>query len=572
MEGTVLSSASTAPVYRRSLTLPPLADGRGSPPADENWLKRAAEALNRHPRTCLLLLAALFALQVSPDWYPTPDASSYLSIARSIAHGTGPSNLGSRQLYVAPGYPLLISPAFLLGDRPFLPLSVLHWCLALALSLGVYRWARRTVPDAAVLITAVAMVNVDLWALYRRTLSETAFMTGLVWAATALAWSCRASSTRQLAVRILLAASLVCFLVAIRQAGLMLAAGFGSALLIAAFRQRISWRRAAAQALAVGLPAAAVLVGLAGYDRLMAASSGAPTYVDQIADPTTTLSAQVLEGFRLRVSEIGRLTVPGMFKSYGRRGEWLNVNMAVFLPLSGFVLAGWWKLVGRTGDPLALTFPFYLALYIIWPFDQATRFMVPMLPLLAACLWHVLEPLQRFRAPLVLVGLLAHGVIAAGYWLGVDCPRARALRALWPDLIQVAASIPGDAGSVACSGVPPDSPWIFQLILDRRVADLRPEGFPSDAAEWLVTPSGTRPGNRYGFHAGTERLSVWKARADGRRRIQCGENRPIFNLTHGARARRIKNPLLNVSHGSGREKGLTSAAAELTVVGSSRET
>ncbi len=46
---------------------------------------------------------------------------------------------------------------------------------------GVYRWIRPLAPAAAVLLTGLVMVNVALWIYYRRTLSEMAFMTVMIW-------------------------------------------------------------------------------------------------------------------------------------------------------------------------------------------------------------------------------------------------------------------------------------------------------------------------------------------------------------------------------------------------------
>ena len=94
---------------------------------------------------CRALLALVFAIQVGPLWYPTPDAISYLSIARSIALDHVAANHGGSQLYYSIGYPLLISPVFLLDERPFLFLSLVHFLWAIVLILSVYCWARRCV-------------------------------------------------------------------------------------------------------------------------------------------------------------------------------------------------------------------------------------------------------------------------------------------------------------------------------------------------------------------------------------------------------------------------------------------
>ena len=87
-------------------------------------LTRAAEQRlareSRRPMLWLLVFAALLATQIDPYWWPRVDGSQYVSIAGSMWSGDGPRAFGSPHLFFAPGYPLLISPAFLVSDKPFL--------------------------------------------------------------------------------------------------------------------------------------------------------------------------------------------------------------------------------------------------------------------------------------------------------------------------------------------------------------------------------------------------------------------------------------------------------------------
>ncbi len=63
---------------------------------------------------------------------------------RSLARNHWPTNLGRAQLYYSPGYPLLVSPAFVLADYPFLLLSLFNFALALLFIAGVYVWRGAT--------------------------------------------------------------------------------------------------------------------------------------------------------------------------------------------------------------------------------------------------------------------------------------------------------------------------------------------------------------------------------------------------------------------------------------------
>ena len=454
-----------------------------------SW-EQKLDAFNQQPRRWLTVLAFLLAIQISPHWYPTPDGCSYLSIARSIAAGGMPTNLGSRQLYYAPGYPLLISPAFLFSDRPFLLLSIMQWLLTVVFMLGVYQWSRRLFPPAALVVTALATVNVEFWCLYRRTLSEIAFMAVLIWLVNLLNAALTARSSRDACVRILLGSLLLAGLVAIRQAGIVFAAGFGAAMIVQACRGRVRWFHAVAGSLVVGIPATFVFLGIIHHDRELAVAAQSVTYVDHITNSDYNWMAQLIEGIRLRISEIGRITIPGMYKSYARRGDWLNVNMAIYVAWSSLLLAAWWRLVRQSKDVFALTLPFYAALYVVWPFDQATRFFVPLVPLLMTCVWLVFERWQQYRMR-ILTGLLAaHGAVAIGYWVGVDAPRARKDNAQWAAVEQLAAPIRANGGPVLALHIRDNTALMLQYVLDRHLREARDStGVPADV-DWVILSRG----------------------------------------------------------------------------------
>src|SRR5713226_173373 len=99
----------------------------------------------------------LLAIQISPYWYPTPDSTGYLSIARILARDHALRDLGSDQLYYSVGYPLLISPIFLTTDDPFLMISVVHFGLSLLLMWGIWLWASDHAPQAASWIAVLSV-------------------------------------------------------------------------------------------------------------------------------------------------------------------------------------------------------------------------------------------------------------------------------------------------------------------------------------------------------------------------------------------------------------------------------
>ena len=455
-----------------------------SRPSFEAWLANC----NRRPRPWLAAGAALFALQISPWWYPTPDTVLYLSMARRIATVHHIGALGNPQTGFPPGYPLLISPAFLFGERPFLALSFIHWLMAVALMLGVYRWFYRHCPAAALLLTGLVMVNVSVWIHYRRALSELAFMTVLIWTVHALNAVLDSKTTPIAFLRGLLAGALLILLSLIREVGLVCGAGFAVAALISVRRATIRRRVAIAMTLFVAIPAALAVVGFLLHDVTMKATSPVPmgTHVDGLMHPPATTSTErLIEGVRLRITDVGQLLIPGMFNAYGRQGNWLDLNMAVYAPLFVVVAIGWWKLVHRQPDVFALTLPFYLLAYIVWAFAGGSRYTLPMLPVLLASLWCVVELLHQRRLTVLAVLLVGHLAVAIGYWIVRDIPRGRECNTQWRTVERLAAAIQGDRRGVLAVDVPECVGHMLAFSLDRPVQMTRNQHDDPDA-RWIL--------------------------------------------------------------------------------------
>ena len=475
-------------------------------PPLETWLA----GCGRWPGPWLVAFAALLALQISPWWYPTPDTVVYLSTARSIAVHHALGTLGNAQIVFPPGYPLLISPAFLLGDRPFLILAIMHWCMAVVLMLGVYRWARRCCPDGALLLTGLVMVNVSVWIHYRRALSELAFMTVLIWTVQSLDAVRESKSPRAALSRALPASALVLLLSMIREVGLLVGAGFAVAIVIDAWRARVRWPTALLLLLIVAVPAALAVAGFVRYDAATKVTSAVPigTHLDGLTYPSTTLVEQVTEGLRLRLSEVGRLLIPGMFNAYGRRGNWFDLNVVVYVPVFVAVVFGWWRFVRRQRDVFALTLPFYLLAYILWPFEAGTRYMLPMLPVLLACVWCLIESLQRRRLSILAILLVGHLGVAMGHWIIKDLPRARACHAQWGSVDQLVAGIGGDSRGALRANVAPCVQFMLELALDRLVEVSHNDN--DRDVRWIVTSDAEpdAPGFSVALHAAPYHLLV----------------------------------------------------------------
>lgn len=472
-------------------------------------------------RSPLLLTALGVALlsQIQPWWEPSRDAASYLSIARDIAAGGPVQNLGEPQLFVAPGYPVLISPTFWLGDRPFLFISILHYGLCLLLMVGVHRWARRLLGDDAVPVTLLVMVNVNLLLYARRTLSELAFMTLLVWTALVLHSLAVDRSAKGTVVKTGVAALLMVALCLTRQTGIFLAAGFGVFLLIGAWRARSGWGRAIVVTLIVGLIPSAAILGLGRYESAMAEKSrgtgltyakafeGDGTSDGSVDGAPPSFLQRSSRAARLRISEIGRLTVPGMFKAYGRR--WLNFNTFLYSLVLVVLVVGWWRLARRQADILVCMAPFYIGFYFFWPWDQGTRFYVPMLPVLAASLLQVLAACRRFRLRLVTVLLVGHVAVSIAYLV----PKLAELRELdekWPQVERISRLVTERRDAVLVRGDKDTRKMgdLLEFELDRRITEAELGGEVPADIEWIVQSEAVSPVEGFEVHAVVDGYSL----------------------------------------------------------------
>jgi len=452
----------------------------------EAWLVRAED----RPLPWLLALALLLAVQISPLWYASPDGAAYLSIARSIAHGVPMTRFGSAELSYPAGYPLLISPAFLVAPRPFVLLSIVQWAMGVLFALGVYCWMRRTLGVGALWLTALVMANATVWTLNRSTLSEPAFLTLMIWTINALdaVLVPRRAGARQsvLQARLRLAAAAIGLiaLASIREVGVFAAAGFVLAMLARAARGEASSHSAGA-ALMAGAAAVLIAFVVIRPERIAAAGPALAGNLSGYLDAASAVGGGLGQRMLLRVTELGQLLVPGMAKA--GRGTQIDVATAIFGLVFIAVAVGWWRLLRRRGDVFVYAAPVYFGFLLVWPYAAATRYVVPLLPLLAASLWTHVETHRQWRLTAVAALAAGHLIVALGYWGLIDLPRARVCARQWPTVERLATAIAGSPGEVTAAAVMPCVRLMLAFELDRpvRAAEQSP-----GSGDWLVAGSG----------------------------------------------------------------------------------
>jgi hypothetical protein len=251
-------------------------------------------------------------------------------------------------------------------------------------------------------------------------------------------------------------------------------------------------------ALAVGTAAVITVGGFILHEHGAAQPLGAATYLNSLeARRDSPLIAGYWPWFALVVSDIGRITVPCMFKSYGYVGWWWDVNMLVYVPVFGLLFYGYVRWVRRGDDPLAWSLPFYLAVLTYFRWESGARWWVPMTPALFMCLWLALEPWGQRRLNLLRIVWLLHVLAALAYWIRVDLPRARDVDQKWPAARSLAAQITADRDRVVIDvskdASMADLGMLLEMQLDRHVQERTGDVPLPTSAEWLIIPIKQEP-------------------------------------------------------------------------------
>jgi len=307
---------------------------------------------------------------------PRFDGAGYAVLARSLASGTGYLAIDHpdrpRHAHFPPGYPVLLALVWTVTGPSAVAAHLVSCLCTVGATLAAWWWFRGIYPRDVALALGLGLALNWAWARTGSAIqSEPLYMLlSQVTIVAAVRAAAREGVGRSLALGGLLAACLLTRQIAI---GLVLAV-----LLDLCLRRRwsIALSAAAVAALVIS-PWVAWLVMVGGEQRtqaelLFTGSSGLPGRIVSLALFYLQRIPDQVTGPVIEVATVIRRT-PGLERL-------ANMWALVF---SGVVIAGWLVAVRRQRRRLAGLIPMMtLALLLIWPYTEAGRFLIPLVPCL----------------------------------------------------------------------------------------------------------------------------------------------------------------------------------------------
>jgi hypothetical protein len=318
---------------------------------------------------------------------PRFDGAGYAVLAESLLRGEGYRAIDHpdrpRHGHYPPGYPLVLAGIWRLTGISHVAAHALSVvCTATAVA-WFHHWLKRRAPAGVAFTLALALAVNWAWGRAGGSIqSEPLFFLMTALALNALDWSVRGSWPRALALGAVLGATILT-----RHVGAMISISLVAELL--ARRRFAPALAASAVALLVVAPWAAWvasvsvgaqyhLIGRGGLGSLLARQ--ARFYLERIPDQITGPAVEVGTVFR---------------------PEFQGLAWTWSLLASAFVVAGWLRQLRRARWRVAALVPAAtLALLLAWPFTEAGRFLVPLVPfLLLGGAWGLAGALRLRRTP-----------------------------------------------------------------------------------------------------------------------------------------------------------------------------
>lgn len=428
-----------------------------------------------------LIVFGVGLLTLTGSWRASPDSVFYLSTSWSLAHGEGYSFLGRPFTKYPAGLPLLLAPLVRACGFQFLLLHAYLWLWAVT---GIYfmgRWVRaRWGPQAATWLVLLVTTNYFFWAWSCNFLMGEApyFALSMMALCAADRWMRRPGVGHSVVL-----GALMLVAIAVRVPGLALLAGLAGAAVLAPGRvDRRRWLGAAAICLVVG-------GAFAGWQAYVLAYSppGADHYLREWQLLGSAYTGQLASATDV-ARWIGHLLEHNWI-THSRNILWIMAG-SPFLPeqwyvpaavVLGMVFVGLVDGVVRRRAFADCYLAAYVAMFFLWPYNERTRFWMPVLPLLMMSFVHGLGRVGALlRADGVRWRRVAQAVVVVAYL------------ACLPGMIGVALRHPGPAYGGA------------QVLFLRWVAAMIAIGYLG-AGVWLLSrlrgAASARPVGRWAWRA-----------------------------------------------------------------------
>jgi len=356
------------------------------------------------------------------DWSAPPrfDGAGYAVLAQALQSGQGYRAIDHpdrpRHAHFPPGYPLVLALAWRVAGKSATAAHVISTLFTLGACLAAWSWFRRLMASPVALVLGLALAVNWLWA---RTgsaiLSEPLYM--LLSQLTILAFMEAGRRNRMgagtvIALSAVLAACLLTRHVAI---------GLAIAVLL-----DLILRRRWSEAMAIAALSAILVSPWLGWMAVV--GSGGGTQASLLVQGDLTLAQRIAHQLAFYVQRIpDQLTGP--FVEVGMLYQ-LSATIAIIanlwaLPATAVIVGGWALAMRRPRRRLAGLVPLCtLGILVVWPYTEAGRFLIPLIPNL---LVGAVEGLAGLAGPFKRMG-----------WFR---PRQSRLR-LWAACLVLAASVP----------------------------------------------------------------------------------------------------------------------------------
>jgi hypothetical protein len=343
--------------------------------------KRLAAA--RHLIAALLLIE-FFVLTAARRQLITGDPATYIELARNIISGAGYTIDGVSHTFYPPGFPLALTPVVALAGTNVAAaqLYVAAWAAIALLLTYAYLERRGDVP--AVAITLYLIFNVGFYAVASAVVrSEPVYIAATVGLLLLLE---RPPGDRVPTSGWLAAATLVAISIpAIRTVGVAMAAALAITALHVAIRR--SGARAPRDRTLSGLLAAAAggSASVAAWQMWVRHHGGGYRTLFVLKDPLVPDEGiATMQDWAHRVLTDGAMLASRLAELVTNVWwEHAPSLVAVLLVLFPLIARGWLLEFKRSVPVAAWYVLFYIAVLLVWPFEEGTRYVVPILPLLA---------------------------------------------------------------------------------------------------------------------------------------------------------------------------------------------